>query len=47
MNYYIKIAGLIIIGYVVLLFLYIIFMALKMYFDDHGYPELLKFIKNH
>ena len=40
MNYYIKIGGFMVLGYIALWLLFMICMYLKLFFDDYGYPNL-------
>ena len=45
MNYYLKIAGFVILGYLCLWLIYIIIMSLKLYFEQYGYPSIKSFMK--
>jgi hypothetical protein len=45
MNYYFKIGGFVILGYLCFWLLFMISMSLKLYFDKYGYPSFNSFMK--
>jgi hypothetical protein len=45
MSYYLKVAGYIILGYIVLWLIFMILMGTKMYLDLYGYPSIAGFMK--
>jgi hypothetical protein len=47
MNYYAKMAGFIILGYLCLWFIFIIAISTKLYIDQYGYPTINILIPNY
>ena len=45
MNYYLKIGGFVVLGYLCLWIIFMIVMSSKMYFDQYGYPSINSFMK--
>jgi len=45
MNYYLKIGGFIVLGYLCIWLLFIIGMGSKLYFEQNGYPTVDWFMK--
>jgi hypothetical protein len=45
MNYYLKMAGYVVLAYIVFWILFTIGMASKLYFEDYGYPSVTSFMK--
>jgi len=45
MNYYLKIASYIVIGYFCIWIVFMVGMSLKLYFDYYGYPTINYFMK--
>jgi hypothetical protein len=45
MNYYLKMAGYILLGYIALWLLFTIGIATKLYVENYGYPSVTYFMK--
>jgi hypothetical protein len=45
MNFYIKLGGFAIIGYLALWIIFMIYMSIRLYIESHGYPDLTYFLK--
>ena len=45
MNYYLKMGGLAVLGYLCLWIIFMILMSSIMYFEQYGYPSINSFMK--